>query len=329
MTRLTVSSILPVPPGDAFDWHLRDGAFERLTPPWDRTIVSERSGSIEDETLVVRLETPILGPIRQVLVAEHDGFVPGHRFRDTLVRGPFASWAHEHLVFPLAGDPTRSLLVDDMRFTLPLEPFSRPAEWVGVRPRLRKMFGARHATCVGDLAAHAAAGLAPGITVQVHGHHGALRAQLEAYLSTGGATIADDESSGTGEADATVTIAAGTIRVAPAGGGGDVMLEHPTIVDPRLGTRLRQAGPERAWISLDDLLGAIEWAIVGHLAAGTVSVAAPGTAGADPLARSGYRWRSPTREHLRGLLRGAIPDRTVLSWNLPEDADLPALAEGR
>jgi ligand-binding SRPBCC domain-containing protein len=39
---------LPVPAHDAFRWHSRPGALERLTPPWEPVQVVSRSGGIEN-----------------------------------------------------------------------------------------------------------------------------------------------------------------------------------------------------------------------------------------------------------------------------------------
>ena len=42
------TSTLPASVEEVFAWHERPGAFERLTPPWERVIVIERSGGIRD-----------------------------------------------------------------------------------------------------------------------------------------------------------------------------------------------------------------------------------------------------------------------------------------
>ena len=43
----------PVPVEALFAWHERAGAFERLSPPWDRPIVLEHTGGIRDGAKVV------------------------------------------------------------------------------------------------------------------------------------------------------------------------------------------------------------------------------------------------------------------------------------
>ena len=80
------TSTLPVSAEEAFAWHERPGAFERLTPPWERVTVLERSGGIGDgarTVIVVRV-----GPARFRWVAVHRDYVEGHRFVDEQVEGP-------------------------------------------------------------------------------------------------------------------------------------------------------------------------------------------------------------------------------------------------
>ncbi|HEX6668718.1 MAG TPA: SRPBCC family protein, partial [Gemmatimonadales bacterium] len=88
------TSTLPVSAEEAFAWHERAGAFERLTPPWERIDVLERSGGIrEGARTAVRVH---LGPLRFRWVALHREYVEGRRFVDEQVEGPFSHWIHEH-----------------------------------------------------------------------------------------------------------------------------------------------------------------------------------------------------------------------------------------
>jgi len=55
------SVMLPVGAEEAFAWHERPGALERLIPPWERIEVLERSDGITDgDRVVVRIHE---GPI--------------------------------------------------------------------------------------------------------------------------------------------------------------------------------------------------------------------------------------------------------------------------
>src|SRR5687767_10265521 len=87
-------SRIEAPADIVFNWHLRDGAFERLNIPWEQARVVSRTGRIEDGG-TVELQMPV-GPFHQRWVAKHQGFIPGEQFQDVQVRGPFASLTHTH-----------------------------------------------------------------------------------------------------------------------------------------------------------------------------------------------------------------------------------------
>ena len=70
------------------------GAWQRLTPPWEKVEVVEGGESIRPGSRVV-LETK-LGPFPLRWVAEHTEYEPGRMFADTQVSGPFARWYHRH-----------------------------------------------------------------------------------------------------------------------------------------------------------------------------------------------------------------------------------------
>ena len=129
---------LPVPASEAFRWHARPGAFQRLSPPWGRVEVEAASGGIEDGArLVMRLGTP---PLTVRWVAAHRGYEEGRRFVDVQESGPFARWTHEH-VFEESG-PGRSRLIDRIDYALP---FGRAGEIFGdafVRRSYRPAFTA-------------------------------------------------------------------------------------------------------------------------------------------------------------------------------------------
>jgi len=104
---------------ELFAWHERDGAFERLVPPWEDICVIEKKGGIRDgdeTTLSVKL-----GPIRKKWVARHFGYEPPRKFQDEQVEGPFKSEVHTHLCLPDPdGAANRSILVDHIDYEPPL-----------------------------------------------------------------------------------------------------------------------------------------------------------------------------------------------------------------
>lgn len=174
-------SSFPHPAAEVFAWHAREGALERLTPPWSGVTVVSRSGSVRDEGSTVVLRMPA-GPFGLHWVATHHDYEEGHRFRDEQSSGPFALWNHTHTVEPESGGCT---LEDRIEYRLPLAPLSTMVAAPFVRPMLEQTFAWRHRRTREDLAAHARAGLAPS-RIAVTGANGLVGAQLAAFLSTGG-----------------------------------------------------------------------------------------------------------------------------------------------
>ncbi len=181
-------SPMPVPPEELYAWHGRDGALQRLLPPFDTAEVLEATGPFEERRVVVRVQ--VLGPLWQTLVAQHRGAVPGERFQDVQVRGPFARWEHTHTFLAAPGG---SELVDHIEYTLPFGPLGRVIGGGFARARIARMFEFRHQRTREDLARHAAARRGPGtgarmtpLRIAVTGASGLIGTQLCAFLSTGG-----------------------------------------------------------------------------------------------------------------------------------------------
>jgi uncharacterized protein (TIGR01777 family) len=177
----TRSTRLPASAGEAYRWHARPGAFERLNPPWDPAVVESRSGGIEDvgARLVLRV-----GPLRQRWVAEHHGAVPGREFHDRQVEGPFALWRHAHRMTPEGEDA--STLEDRIEYALPGGPLGDAVGGRAVRALLERMFAYRHRVTADDLAAHAACRGGRAMKVAITGASGFVGAALVPFLTTGG-----------------------------------------------------------------------------------------------------------------------------------------------
>ncbi|MFN7147696.1 MAG: SRPBCC family protein, partial [Myxococcota bacterium] len=133
--RLPVS----VPAEALHDWHARPGALQRLVPPWEKVELVRISGTLADMRVVMRMH--VMGPLRQTWEAFHDDHVPGRRFRDVQLRGPFARWVHTHRFEPA---PTGSELVDHIDYTLPLGPLGALFGGGFARARIARMFEFRH-----------------------------------------------------------------------------------------------------------------------------------------------------------------------------------------
>lgn len=172
---------LPVPAAEAFAWLERQGALERLSPPWEEVRVVERHGTIHDGDRVVLTVAGTLGrPIEHV----HRDYVPGRSFRDEQVRGLFAKFSHTHEVIPQG--PDACFMEDRLEYELPLGGLGRTFGGDMVRRRLAQMFAYRQETMLRDLRRHARARALPRLRIAITGASGVLGPPLSAFLSTGG-----------------------------------------------------------------------------------------------------------------------------------------------
>lgn len=176
------TSTLPVSAEEAFAWHERPGAFERLTPPWERVSVLERSGGIREGARTAVLVR--VGPARFRWVAVHREYAAGRKFVDEQVDGPFSHWIHEHRFEPVGPDVSR--YTDRIEFGPPFGVVgAAAARWVAL-PRAARMLAYRHATLRDDLAAHARHRGRRRLRIAVTGATGLIGSTLVPFLTTGG-----------------------------------------------------------------------------------------------------------------------------------------------
>jgi uncharacterized protein (TIGR01777 family) len=127
----------------------------------------------------VELSLPA-GPLRLRWTAEHRGCVPGERFQDVQVRGPFRSWEHTHAFAAAAGGCTLSDRIDYRHGVLTGFAGGR------IRRDLARLFAFRHARTRDDLARHAAWSAVPRLRIAVAGASGLVGSALVPFLTTGG-----------------------------------------------------------------------------------------------------------------------------------------------
>jgi len=173
---------LPVAAHEAFRWHARPGALERLTPPWAPVEVEERTGGIEPGGRVV-LRLP-LGPTSLRWEARHTDYVEGRLFRDVQASGPFAHWDHSHRFEP-AGEHACTL-VDHVEYDPPFGALGALAGRAFLPAMLESMFAYRHRITRDDLAAHARWRECDPLHFLVSGSRGLVGRALLPYLTTGG-----------------------------------------------------------------------------------------------------------------------------------------------
>lgn len=172
----------PVPAGDVFAWHARDGAFERLTPPWmDVTVVSARRGIGPGDGKHLRIAR---GPVSFQWRVVHQPLESGLGFVDLQESGPFSSWRHEHrFTGDLAGG---SWLEDRITYQLPLGVAGSLLFGRRVERQLDQLFAFRHQQTRSDLDRHARYSDRDRLRIAVSGATGLVGRRLIPFLRTGG-----------------------------------------------------------------------------------------------------------------------------------------------
>lgn len=177
------TSSVPVSAAKLFEWHVREGAFERLSPPWDPPQDMEFTGTIS-EGGIRTFSVPMIGPLRKRWVAKHQDFIPGSSFVDVQQTGPFRYWKHTHST--LEAGRNQSILQDRIEYELP---GGWIGSWIGnsmVRRKLETVFAYRHRITVSDLEAHTSLTRGTTMRILVSGAGGLVGKQLCALLRTGG-----------------------------------------------------------------------------------------------------------------------------------------------
>lgn len=185
MRTLTFHSSLPSSAAEAFCWHARSGAFQRLVPPWAPVRLEQFEGIREGDRAVLRIGP---GPLALRWVAEHHDVIDGRQFCDRQVRGPFVHWNHTHRFEPV-GDKGQCRLVDQIDYALPGRGLGETlASWL--EPELRRQFAYRHRVTRRDLEVHRGYNVEDrSLTIAVSGSTGLVGSQLVPFLTTGGHTV--------------------------------------------------------------------------------------------------------------------------------------------
>lgn len=178
-------SLLPFSRNGVFDWHLRSGALERLTPPWIRLRVLEREGGISDGGRV--LVGIRQGPTELRWEARHTTFEEGRLFRDEMVSGPFAQWVHTHRF--LDGEDGGCIVEDEVEWEAPLGAAGKFLGHSFISRELERAFAFRHGRLRHDLELHESYGKGGSLRVALSGSSGLLGRALTQLLEGGGHTV--------------------------------------------------------------------------------------------------------------------------------------------
>jgi len=174
------------PAAALFEWHKRPGAFERLSPPWEKVRVLERSGGIGPGDRLVVL-VPVAPLVHSRWTVEHRDYIEGRQFRDVQLRGPFAHWVHTHRVEPEG--PNASVLDDSIEYRLPLGPLGARFGAPLVRAKLERLFRYRHAVTAADLTRHQQFADRAALRVAITGSTGLIGSALVPFLTAGGHAV--------------------------------------------------------------------------------------------------------------------------------------------
>lgn len=176
------SSIINAPRHELFAWHERDGALERLSPPWDPLKIIKKGGIAPGSVTKMILHE---GPVPYRWTALHTDYEKDHMFRDIQIHGPLKSWSHTH-IFSDSIDG-KCLLTDEIEFEAP---FSFLGDYLlegKIRSKLAEIFRYRHKLTASDLEKHLAFKKKHGSwKILISGASGLIGSNLTAFFTTGG-----------------------------------------------------------------------------------------------------------------------------------------------
>lgn len=184
MKRLFIKQTkIPASVQTLYDWHMREGAFERLTPPWEHVKMMCGDPKIENGARV-SLEIDA-GPAKVNWLAEHCDVQPGREFTDVQVKGPFKFWKHKHL-FEKTNDGC--LLTDSIQFELPFDVATIFSETL-VKEKLERMFEYRHEMTKNDISVLCKNKNVKPMKILVTGSSGLVGTSLVPFLKTQGHNV--------------------------------------------------------------------------------------------------------------------------------------------
>lgn len=147
---LTRTLELDLPRPQVFEFFADAGNLERITPPeLGFNIVTPQPIEIEKGSLIdynLKLHGIPMSWRTEITVWD-----PPHEFVDTQLRGPYSQWIHRHTFTELS--PNRTLIDDEVRYRLPLEPLGDIVHFI-IRGQLERIFDFRQ-TAVAELLAKA------------------------------------------------------------------------------------------------------------------------------------------------------------------------------
>ena len=149
----TTTQTIAMPREEVFAFFANPRNLEAITPPWLQfRIVGQTTETVcENAEFTYRLK---VHGIPLTWISRISEWVPGERFVDEQIRGPYALWHHTHEFEDVEGG---TLISDRILYQLPLAPFSH---WIAgrfVAQDVRKIFEFRRRRIAELLAASSSA----------------------------------------------------------------------------------------------------------------------------------------------------------------------------
>lgn len=167
---------------DVFEYHTREGALERLIPPWSLLRILKSNNDIKNGSITTLRLT--LGPIGIKWIAQHLGYVQNQQFQDRMIKGPFRYWIHTHSFIP--DEFNYCIMQDRIDYSLPLG--MRNSNFVNnlIRNNLNQLFHYRHRVLKNDINLWKLVRNNRGKKILITGSTGLIGSTLVPYLRTVG-----------------------------------------------------------------------------------------------------------------------------------------------
>ncbi|MDA8744882.1 TIGR01777 family oxidoreductase [Rubripirellula amarantea] len=171
---------LSASPEQAFAYHERPGALQRLVPPWESVKIEHSDQSLHVGSQVV-LKTKVAG-VSLRWVAEHVQYDPPRLFADTQLSGPFKRWDHRHEFHEVADEAQSCRLRDEITYELPMGALGNLFGSGKARHTIEAMFAYRHRITKDDLAMASQTPMDP-MRIAISGSSGLVGSNLSSMLT--------------------------------------------------------------------------------------------------------------------------------------------------
>ena len=173
---------IPATNKDAFNYHAREGALERLVPPWSFLTVTSHKGDIRDGTTSTFKVS--LGPFGFKWKAAHFGYLQDRQFQDKMIKGPFQTWVHTHSFIP--SEIGHCIMEDKIAYSPPFGKLGHILLNNTIQNNLNQLFHYRHRKLGNDINLWKIAGRNKGQKILITGSHGLIGSSLIPLLSAAG-----------------------------------------------------------------------------------------------------------------------------------------------